>query len=79
MLAACTGRSKSELPPMPESGEGVIKVLYWNEEQFMKDYGSSFNVKYPDIEFEIVSTAFTRDIEVSQIICSILEMRQICK
>ncbi|WP_169449353.1 ABC transporter substrate-binding protein [Paenibacillus assamensis] len=56
LLAACTGGNKSELPPMPESGEGTIRVLYWNEEQFMKDYGSSFNVKYPDIEFEVVST-----------------------
>ncbi|TVX87164.1 ABC transporter substrate-binding protein [Paenibacillus agilis] len=56
LLTACTGGNKSELPPMPESGEGTIRVLYWNEEQFMKDYGSSFNVKYPDIEFEVVST-----------------------
>ncbi|TVX87162.1 ABC transporter substrate-binding protein [Paenibacillus agilis] len=60
MLAACTGGSKSDLPPLAEDGTGKIRVMYWGEEEFLLDYGTPFNVMYPDIEFEVVPMAELR-------------------
>ncbi|MBD8500234.1 ABC transporter substrate-binding protein [Paenibacillus arenosi] len=57
MLAACSGGSKSELPPLAEDGTGKIRVMYWGEEEFLLDYGTPFNVMYPDMEFEVVPLA----------------------
>ncbi|MBD8500238.1 ABC transporter substrate-binding protein [Paenibacillus arenosi] len=54
LLAACTGGSKSELPALPENGSGKITVMHWSADQFMNELGNTFNVKYPEIEFQIV-------------------------
>ncbi|TVX87161.1 ABC transporter substrate-binding protein [Paenibacillus agilis] len=56
LLAGCTSGDKGELPPLPEDGSGTIRILFGDEQQFMNEYGNTFNVKYPEIKFEIVST-----------------------
>lgn len=53
MLNGCSGE-KPVLGAL-EEGKGKIKVVYHNEELFYEQYGNYFKVKYPDIEFEIVS------------------------
>lgn len=54
MLSGCLGE-KPVLEQLDE-GKGKIKVLYYNEESFYQQYGNYFNVKFPDIEFEVVNS-----------------------
>ncbi|UHA74545.1 ABC transporter substrate-binding protein [Paenibacillus sp. 481] len=56
MLAGCFGE-KPAVEELGEDGAGKIKILAHNEEMFYQQYGNYFNVKYPNIEFEIVSTS----------------------
>ncbi|WP_182914588.1 ABC transporter substrate-binding protein [Paenibacillus thiaminolyticus] len=55
LLSGCFG-SKSVLEELVEEGKGTIKVLYYNEDDFYREYGNAFNVKFPNIKFDIVST-----------------------
>nr|WP_232055477.1 extracellular solute-binding protein [Paenibacillus alvei] len=52
LVSGCLG-DKPVLEPL-EEGKGKIKVLYYNEEAFYRQYGNYFNIKFPDIEFEVV-------------------------
>ncbi|MCM3291016.1 hypothetical protein M3661_12860 [Paenibacillus sp. MER 180] len=58
MLSVLTGcfLEKPLLDPLDED-KGKIKVTYYGEESFYRDYGSYFNVKFPNVEVEIISTA----------------------
>lgn len=47
--------AKPVLDELGKDGKGTIKVVYYDEDNFYRQYGNYFNVKYPDIEFEIVS------------------------
>lgn len=53
LMSGCLGE-KPVLEQL-EEGKGKIKVVSYNEESFYNDYGNYFNIKYPDIEFEVVS------------------------
>lgn len=53
LVSGCLG-DKPVLEPL-EEGKGKIKVLYYDEESFYRQYGNYFNIKFPDIEFEIIS------------------------
>ncbi|MGG3837609.1 extracellular solute-binding protein [Paenibacillus thiaminolyticus] len=53
LLGGCFGE-KPVLEELGKDGKGKIKVVYYSEEGFYTDYGNSFKVKYPDIEFEVV-------------------------
>ncbi|WCF08923.1 extracellular solute-binding protein [Paenibacillus thiaminolyticus] len=55
LLSGCFG-SKPALEELGEEGKGTIKILYYNEDDFYREYGNAFNVKFPHIEFDIVST-----------------------
>ncbi|WP_186786186.1 extracellular solute-binding protein [Paenibacillus agilis] len=61
LLAACIGGSKSELPELPENGAGKITVMHWSADQFMNELGNTFNVKYPEIEFQVVESSEFHD------------------
>ncbi|BFH67218.1 MAG: extracellular solute-binding protein [Paenibacillus dendritiformis] len=54
MLGGCVGE-KPVLEEMGKDGKGKIKLVFDDEESFFRQYGDSFNVKYPDIEFEVVN------------------------
>ncbi|MFL1674741.1 sugar ABC transporter substrate-binding protein, partial [Paenibacillus dendritiformis] len=54
VLSGCFGE-KPVLDELGKDGKGTIKVVYYDEDNFYRQYGNYFNVKYPDIEFEIVS------------------------
>ncbi|MDU5145718.1 MAG: ABC transporter substrate-binding protein [Paenibacillus dendritiformis] len=54
LLSGCFGE-KPVLDELGKGGKGKIKVVYHNEDSFYRQYGNYFNVKYPDIEFEIVN------------------------
>jgi ABC-type glycerol-3-phosphate transport system substrate-binding protein len=53
LMSGCLGE-KPVLEQL-EEGKGKIKVVSYNEESFYSEYGNYFNIKYPDIEFEVVS------------------------
>lgn len=55
LLSGCFG-SKPVLEELGEEGKGTIKILYYNEDDFYREYGNAFNAKFPNIEFDIVST-----------------------
>ncbi|MDU5145713.1 MAG: extracellular solute-binding protein [Paenibacillus dendritiformis] len=55
LLGGCFG-GKPALEELDSEGKGKIKVLYYDEGSFYSDYGNNFNVKYPNIEFEVIST-----------------------
>ncbi|MFD3269574.1 hypothetical protein ACE3MS_05380 [Paenibacillus dendritiformis] len=54
LLSGCFGE-KPVLDELGKDGKGKIKVVYYNKESFYSQYGNYFNVKYPDIEFEVVN------------------------
>ncbi|WP_242069673.1 hypothetical protein [Paenibacillus dendritiformis] len=54
LLSGCFGE-KPVLDELGKDGKGKSKVVYYNEESFYSQYGNYFNVKYPDIEFEVVN------------------------
>ncbi|MGG3837608.1 extracellular solute-binding protein [Paenibacillus thiaminolyticus] len=54
MLSGCFGE-KPVLDELEKDGKGKIKIVYYDEDSFYRQYGNLFNVKYPDIEFEIVN------------------------
>ncbi|MCY7483549.1 MULTISPECIES: extracellular solute-binding protein [Paenibacillus] len=57
VLTGCFGE-KQVLEPLDE-GKGKLKVTYYSEKSFYSDYGNYFNIKFPDIEVEVISTAET--------------------
>ncbi|MEW9106906.1 ABC transporter substrate-binding protein, partial [Paenibacillus sp.] len=57
VLTGCFGE-KQVLEPLDE-GKGKLKVTYYSEKSFYRDYGNYFNIKFPDIEVEVISTAET--------------------
>ncbi|UHA74939.1 ABC transporter substrate-binding protein [Paenibacillus sp. 481] len=54
LLAGCMG----EKPVLEEldGGKGTIKILSDNEQWFYSQYGNTFKLKHPNIDFEIIST-----------------------
>ncbi|TQR42142.1 ABC transporter substrate-binding protein [Paenibacillus popilliae] len=52
LLGGCLGE-KPVLDQL-EEGKGKIKIVHYNEESFYNEYGNYFNIKYPDIEFEVI-------------------------
>ncbi|MCM3337898.1 extracellular solute-binding protein [Paenibacillus sp. MER TA 81-3] len=55
LLGGCFAE-KPALEELGQEGKGKIKVLYYDEGSFYSDYGNNFNVKYPNIEFEVINT-----------------------
>ncbi|MBG9794609.1 sugar ABC transporter substrate-binding protein [Paenibacillus dendritiformis] len=55
LLGGCFG-GKPALEELDSEGKGKIKVLYYDEGSFYSEYGNHFNLKYPNIEFEVIST-----------------------
>ncbi|MFW5434556.1 ABC transporter substrate-binding protein [Paenibacillus apiarius] len=51
LLSGCFGK-KQVLEPLQA---GTIKVVYQDEDAFYRDYGKLFNMKYPQIEIEVIS------------------------
>jgi len=47
---------------------GKLKVAYWNDEQFMRDYGNILQLKYPNVVFEVIKLPLlsqTNDYEIT--------------
>ncbi|MCY9517766.1 ABC transporter substrate-binding protein [Paenibacillus apiarius] len=51
LLSGCFGKNQV-LEPLQA---GTIKVVYQDEDAFYRDYGKLFNMKYPQIEIEVIS------------------------
>ncbi|MFD1953191.1 ABC transporter substrate-binding protein [Paenibacillus thailandensis] len=57
MLAGCSFGGSSD----PKKNEQAsIKVMYYDEQQFFRDYGMLFSALYPNIDIEVVSTQTVR-------------------
>jgi len=58
MLAGCSASKTAgtEAPAFDPSQPATLKVAYFNEEAFHQQYGNLFRAKYPNIDFEVVST-----------------------
>ncbi len=55
LLGGCFAE-KPALEELGADGVGKIKVLSYDEGYFYREYGNTFNAKYPNIEFEVIST-----------------------
>ncbi len=56
LLGGCFAE-KPVFEELGPEGKGKMKVLYYDEDSFFKEFGNQFNLKYPNIELEVVSTA----------------------
>lgn len=58
ILSACTFSTDKDLvlPPLKFGQAATIKVTYWDEEAFYRDYGNLFLNEFPNITVEVVST-----------------------
>lgn len=54
-LTACS-KDNSALKPLDENEQVKLKVVFWEENYFYQEYGNYFSMKYPNIEFEVIST-----------------------
>lgn len=55
VLAACSGTGKDENPL--DGGQTVtLKVMYYEESSFFRDFGELLYANFPNLEFEVVST-----------------------
>lgn len=55
LLQACSGE-KALLPELPKDGTGTLRVMYYDEDQFYRQYGAYFAIEYPDIALEVIGT-----------------------
>lgn len=53
IISGCMGE-KSVLQPL-EEGKGKLKVIAHDEKMFYQTFGNYFNMKFPHIEFEVIS------------------------
>ncbi|MFD0712428.1 ABC transporter substrate-binding protein [Paenibacillus sp. GCM10027626] len=51
LTAACSGNSDS----LKTEETAVVKVMYWDEQNFFQQYGNLFNTKFPNVEIQVVS------------------------
>ncbi|QGQ95530.1 extracellular solute-binding protein [Paenibacillus psychroresistens] len=58
VLSACSskGDNKTAGAAFDQDEKVTLKVLYFNEQAFYSQYGSVFQAKYPNIEFEVIPT-----------------------
>ncbi|MFL1674733.1 ABC transporter substrate-binding protein [Paenibacillus dendritiformis] len=54
MLGGCMGKTPV-LEELGEDGTGKLKVMSYSEALFYEEYGNPFHMKYPNIQFEVVS------------------------
>ncbi|WP_156825980.1 ABC transporter substrate-binding protein [Paenibacillus terrigena] len=54
LLAACSGE-KAALEPLDAEQNVKLKVIFWEEDYFYQEYGNYFTMKYPNVEFEVIS------------------------
>ena len=54
LLSACSGE-KAALEPLDAEQNVKLKVIYWEENYFYQEYGNYFSMKYPNVEFEVIS------------------------
>ncbi|WP_274365766.1 ABC transporter substrate-binding protein [Paenibacillus thermotolerans] len=61
VLSACTISADKNmvLPPLKFGQAATIKVTYWDEEAFYRDYGNLFLNEFPNITVEVISTQGT--------------------
>jgi len=52
LTAACSGGNASSLK---EDETAVVKVMYWDEQNFYQQYGNLFNAKFPNVEIQVVN------------------------
>ena len=50
------GKTNQVLPELGENAKATIKVTYWDEGSFFRDFGNLFLMQYPNIDVEVVST-----------------------
>ncbi|OPA75777.1 hypothetical protein BVG16_20840 [Paenibacillus selenitireducens] len=53
-LTACSKDQGSKA--LGEDGQVKLKVVFWDENYFYQQYGNYFSMKYPNVEFEVIST-----------------------
>lgn len=54
VLGGCMGKTPV-LEELGEDGAGKLKVMSYSEALFYEEYGNQFNMKYPNIQFEVAS------------------------
>lgn len=55
VLTACSGE-KQALAPLDSEAQVKLKVVYYDENQFFQEYGNYFTMKFPNIDFEVISS-----------------------
>ena len=50
LLAACSGKDT------PTDLTGTLKIVYADESYFHSEYGQFFHAKFPNVDFEVIST-----------------------
>ncbi len=64
LLSACAGNSGGSkagadgmaIAPMDREDEATLRVMYWDEQSFMSQYGNLFLSKFPNVDFEVART-----------------------
>ncbi|TMV50051.1 carbohydrate ABC transporter substrate-binding protein [Paenibacillus mesophilus] len=53
-LTGCQSKTAQTTAPPQENAKKVVRIMYFSEQQFMKEYGDSFKSHYPNVEIQII-------------------------
>src|SRR5690348_14603338 len=56
VVTACGNNSKSATTAFDSNASVTLKVMYVNEQAFYTQYGNLFKSKYPNVDFDVIST-----------------------
>lgn len=54
--SGCAQGENTLLPDLPAEGEGMLKVLYYDEQSFQEKYGNFFSKQFPRVQIHVIST-----------------------
>jgi len=52
--AGCSDGGGEERKPFGKEEQATLRVMYWDEKSFYDDYGTLFQNRYPNVEFEVI-------------------------
>lgn len=54
VLAGCQSKAAQTTVYPQENLKNVVRIMYWSEQQFMKEYGNSFKKSFPNVDIQVI-------------------------
>ncbi|MDF2716070.1 MAG: hypothetical protein K0R28_2995 [Paenibacillus sp.] len=54
ILAGCQNKPEPKTVLPQENAKKVVRIMYYSEQQFMREYGNSFMKRFPNVEIQVI-------------------------